>query len=118
MLHEDAVFAFYAAERNEEKDGDGSVKRYKKETVIAGSRQFLEAMGAENITPFARTWGGLQTVGTSFYGTVPAGTPICREKDMIVFHDETGIQTGKLLGQVHGDSIYRNASFTARSSKE
>lgn len=98
ILHEDAVFAFYVAERNEEKDGDGSVKRYEKDTVIAGSRQFLEAMGAKNITPFARAWGGFQTAGSAFYGTVPAGTPICREEDIIVFYNGTGIEKGKRLG--------------------
>ena len=115
ILHEDAVFAFYAAERNEEKDGDGSVKRYGKETVIAGSRQFLEAMGAENITPFARTWSGLKTAGSAFYGTVPAGTPICREEDMIAFYDGTGIETGKRLGLTTiydgGQGMYQTTGY-------
>jgi len=54
ILHDEAVFALYKADRNEEKDGDGAVKRYEAETVIQGSRAFLEAMGARGIMPFAR----------------------------------------------------------------
>ena len=57
ILHDEAVFALYKADRNEEKDGDGAVKRYEAETVIQGSRPFLEAMGARGIMPFARIPG-------------------------------------------------------------
>lgn len=93
ILHDDAVFALYRAERDERKDGDGSVKRYDKPTVIAGSREFLEAMGAEHIVPFAR---GLPFgPGELFSGIVAAGTPICREKDVVILSDEKGIRTGE-----------------------
>ena len=98
ILHDDGVFALYKAERNEAEDGDGSVKRYGEDTIIRGSRAFLEAMGAGDITPFARTWTSEWGVGVSFYGTVPKGTPICREKDCIVFEDSGGRQTGKFCG--------------------
>lgn len=94
LLHDDAVFALYKADRDERKDGDGAVKRYERDTVIKGSKQFLEAMGAKNITPFARLMDWNEGAGTLCYGTVPEGTPVCREKDCIVFRDEEGIQTG------------------------
>lgn len=92
ILHDDAVFALYKAERNEEKDGDGAVKRYEKDTVISGSRQFLEAMGAENITPFARNTGKL------YFGLVKAGTPICNEEDAVILNDPDGRIKGQVLG--------------------
>lgn len=93
ILHDEAVFALYKADRNEEKDGDGAVKRYEAETVIQGSRAFLEAMGARGIMPFAR----IQGPGSLFYGTVPAGTPVCREEDCIIFRDQSGVRTGDFL---------------------
>ena len=111
ILHDEAVFALYKAERNGEKDGDGAVKRYETETVIQGSRPFLEAMGASGIMPFARqtgmeagrrrpdmeTSGGIPGPGGLFYGTVPAGTPVCREEDCIIFRDPSGVRTGDFL---------------------
>lgn len=103
ILHEDAVFALYAAQRNDGEYGDGTVKRYKTDTVITGSKQFLEAMKAQNITPLARgrevlpsiSWDAKGAPGETWYGTVPAGTPICKEKDGIIFERGTGCQTGK-----------------------
>lgn len=94
ILHDDAVFALYAAQRDESEDGDGIVKRYEKDTVISGSREFLQAMGAKNITPFAREWNSKQGPGKSYYGTVPIGTPICAETERILLTDRTGKQTG------------------------
>ncbi len=99
------------ADRNEEKDGDGAVKRYETETVIQGSRPFLEAMGARGIMPFARipgmeaydgnadteTSGRIPGPGGLFYGAVPAGTPVCREEDCIIFRDQSGVRTGDFL---------------------
>ena len=32
-----------------------------------------------------------------FYGTVPAGTPICQESDLVSFTDKNGLQTGTLM---------------------
>ena len=68
ILHDDAVFGVYRAERNEADDGDGAVRCYTADTMILGSRYFLEAMGAKGIRPFARKAAG---AGELFYGTVP-----------------------------------------------
>lgn len=103
ILHEGAVFALYAAERNDGAYGDGTVRRYEKDTVITGSKQFLEAMKAQNITPLARgrevlssiSWDSKGAPGETWYGTVPAGTPICKEKDGIIFERSTGCQIGR-----------------------
>lgn len=92
ILHEDAVFALYRAERNEEENSDGAVKRYEIDSVIAGSREFLEAMGAQNITPFARS------VGNKYFGLVEAGTPVCREEDVVLFNDKDGRVKGQIIG--------------------
>lgn len=62
--------------------------------MILGSRYFLEAMGAKEIRPFARKAPG---AGELFYGTVPAGTPVCHEEDLVSFTDRDGLQTGTLL---------------------
>jgi hypothetical protein len=94
ILHDGAIFALYAAERDDSPDGDGTVRRYERPTVIMGTRLFLEAMGAENIVPMARDWDSKEAPGATCYGTVPAGTPVCREKECIVFRDEDGLLTG------------------------
>ncbi len=51
-------------------------------------------MGAKEIRPFARKAPG---AGELFYGTVPAGTPVCHEEDLVSFTDRDGLQTGTLL---------------------
>ena len=94
ILHDDAVFGVYRAERNEADDGDGAVRCYTADTMILGSQYFLEAMGAKEIRPFARKAAG---AGELFYGTVPAGTPICQESDLVSFTDKNGLQTGTLM---------------------
>lgn len=103
ILHDDAVFGVYRAERNETDDGDGAVRCYTADTMILGSQHFLEAMGAKEIRPFARKAAG---AGELFYGTVPAGTPICQESDLISFTDKNGLQTGTLMA-IPTDSGYR-----------
>lgn len=92
VLNEDAVFALYKAERAEAMDGDGAVKRYETDTLISGSREFLEAMKAERITPFARGAGKL------YSGLVKKGTPVCKEEDAVLFQDDNGKITGQVLG--------------------
>lgn len=94
IFHDDAVFALYAAERDDSADGDGVVKRYGKDTVISGSREFLKAMGAQNITPFAREQKVNGKPGKSYYGTVSAGAPVCREQEVIQLADGSGVHTG------------------------
>lgn len=95
ILHDGALFTIYRAEREENKDGAGGVKFYEKDTVIAGSREFLEAMGADEITPVAR--GALPwevPYHGRYYGTIPAGTPVCREEEQVILTDEKGNRTG------------------------
>lgn len=93
ILHDDARFALYKAERNEELTGDGSVKRYLTDTVISGSKPFLEAMGAKNITSFARIdQKNSLGIGILYTGTVPKGTPICHEENVVNFCDKNGNQ--------------------------
>ena len=72
------------------------MKFYEKPALITGSREFLEAMGAENITPAARAalpweipYNGI------YFGIAPAGTPICREQEQVVLTDAYGNQTGQ-----------------------
>lgn len=54
ILHDSAIFALYSADREDAGNSNGRVKFYEQDTVISGSKEFLEAMGANNITPFAR----------------------------------------------------------------
>lgn len=95
ILHDEAIFAIYAASREDDKTGKGSVICYEKPTVITGKREFLEAMGATNLYPLAREIPDpkLQE-GIIWYGTVPAGTPVCLEEERIVLSDSEGGQTG------------------------
>ncbi len=95
ILHDGAVFALYQAERDETVNGDGSVKRYKTDTIISGSKPFLEAMGAKNITSFARIGQEFPLgVGTKYTGTVSKGTPICYEENVVIFRDHQGVRKG------------------------
>lgn len=89
ILHAGAVFALYKAKRNEEENGDGKVKRYETDTLIYGSKSFVQAMGARQITKFTRTeetdrdTGSGLMPGTLYSGWVSAGTPICKEEDRV-----------------------------------
>ncbi len=96
ILHDDGIFALYRAERDESQFGEGNVRRYEKDTVIYGSREFLTAMGAYDIEPVR---GKIPEIlpGRSkgpYRGIVPAGTFICQEENCVIFTDETGCQTG------------------------
>ncbi len=89
ILHDGAVFALYQAERIEDVNGDGSIKRYEADTIISGSKPFLEAMGAKNITSFARiNQGNMLGVGVQYTGMVPKGTPICKEEQVVIINLE------------------------------
>ena len=85
ILHDGAVFALYAASREEGENTEGKVKFYKTDTRIGGSKEFLEAMGASNI---------IQS-GESYSGLVPAGSPVCEEGEQVVLSDEHGRRTGQ-----------------------
>lgn len=53
-------------------------------------------MGAADITPVARPSLPWQVpYNGKYYGTVPAGTPICQEKEQIIMMDEAGEKTGQ-----------------------
>lgn len=96
ILHDQALFAIYAAERDDSETGEGRVKFYEKPTVISGSKAFLEAMGAKDLNPRARGIVDPDLAeGALWYGTVPAGTPVCRESEQIVLKDTAGNQTGE-----------------------
>ena len=102
ILHDGAVFAVYAAKREDTKDGSGQVCFYERDTTISGSRGFLEAMGATDIRPmvrgqsfFERLFGKKPGPGNRYTGVVLAGTPVCEEAERIVLREEEGIQTGE-----------------------
>lgn len=96
ILHDQAIFAIYAADREDSETGQGRVQFYEEPTVITGSREFLEAMGAADLFTLAR---GIPDPELSkdalWYGTVSAGTPICREEERIVLQDHKGRKTGE-----------------------
>ena len=67
------------------KNTDGLVKFYGADTRIEGSKEFLEAMGARDITQ----------AGTLYSGIVPEGTPVCKESEQVVLTDQEGQKTGQ-----------------------
>lgn len=100
LLHDEAVFHIYAAKRNDAPDGDGAVMFYDRDTMISGTREFLESMGAGMIMPIVRksSWidrltGKTQGPGNLFTGIVPKGTPVCEERDQIILGDASGNET-------------------------
>ena len=122
ILHDNAIFALYAGSRYqsfEEIEADakliedpeekamfleqfkpGDAKFYLQDTMITGSREFLMAMGAKDITKAARGRSGVVESGTGagelYSGTVPKGTPICLESERIMLTDEVGARTGQM----------------------
>lgn len=101
LLHEEAVFAIYKAECDRLEDGDGRVKVYEEDTMISGTKEFLESAGAKRITPMVRSRNLLISqsvppgIGAQYTGVVKAGTPIFREEDQIVMEDVEGNQIGE-----------------------
>ncbi|MBS5064248.1 MAG: cell wall protein, partial [Hungatella hathewayi] len=105
ILHDDAIFNIYAAERDDSPGGTGQVKFYEEDTTIAGSLEFLTAMGAVNIAPLMRSMthsfflespvsSPPDGPGTLYSGQVPAGTPVCKESEQIILTDRKGSKTG------------------------
>ena len=102
ILHDGALFNLYAASREELENGQGAVKFTTEPTLFTGTKEFLTAMGADNIQPIARRgiagWidritGKVNDIGTLYSGMVPAGTPICHESEQIILGDEYGNKT-------------------------
>ncbi len=85
ILHDSALFALYAATREDGETTDGLVKFYETDTRIKGSKEFLTAMGAEKISKIGDTWTGI----------VSAGTPICEETKQVILADQEGRRTGQ-----------------------
>lgn len=99
ILHDQAIFALYQAVREESATGNGRVQFYEAPAILTGSREFLEAMGAYDIRTKARDMMNPEELEhTIWYGTVPAGTPICRESDRI------DVWTTKRNGAMEGES--------------
>lgn len=100
ILHDGAIFGIYAAKRNDSKDGNGEVLFYETGTLVTGTKEFLEAMGATGINPVVRqlSWfekliGKAPSLSDLYTGTVPAGTPVCEEAGQVVLGDSFGNQT-------------------------
>lgn len=100
LLHDGAIFAIFAAKREDSANGEGKVLFYETDTVISGTKEFLEAMGAEDIRPavrrlnwFERLIGRRYAPGDLYTGVVSAGTPICEEEERIVLKDFRKEQT-------------------------
>ena len=85
LLHDGALFTLYAAAREDGENTDGLVTFYGADTWIEGSKEFLEAMGARDITQ----------AGTLYSGIVPEGTPVCKESEQVVLTDQEGQKTGQ-----------------------
>ena len=100
ILHDDAVFAIYAASRDTSKYSEGNVLFYEKDTQVTASLEFLMAMGAEKITPVdmqasvPSTYPWKAPYTGKYTGVIPKGTPICNEDEQIVMRDEFGNRTG------------------------
>lgn len=105
ILHDGALFHIYAAKRDDSGDGNGNVLFYETDTTVTGTKEFLESMCADRITPVARRLGWLDRLtgkeygpGNLYSGVVPAGTPICREEEQITLGDRFGVQTVAFKG--------------------
>lgn len=121
ILHDNAVFGLFAGSRYQtfaeikedarliqDKDEQarflaqfrpGDAKFYLQDTVIQGTREFLMAMGARDIVPFARGRKQVESsagTGELCSGIVPKGTPICLESERIMLADGTGARSGQM----------------------
>lgn len=121
ILHDNAIFALYAGSRYntfEEIKEDarliddlseraaflaqfkpGDAKFYLKDTMILGTREFLMAMGAVDITAAAKGRSVIESAagaGEICSGLVKKGTPICVESERIMLTDELGARTGQM----------------------
>lgn len=114
ILHDNAIFALYAGSRynsfeeiaqdaNQISDSTersrflaqfkpGDAKFYLQDNVIEGSKEFLEAMCAAELT---KTTKGTD-VNPIYTGKVRKGTPICAESEKIMLTDKLGAKTGQM----------------------
>ena len=121
IVHDDAIFGLYAASRYNSfaeieedakliEDPDerakflmqfkpGDAKFYLQDTVIMGSKEFLEAMKARDLTPFRRRTAlneSMEDPGHLYSGLVPKGTPVCIESERVDLYDGFGDRTGQM----------------------
>lgn len=124
ILHDDAIFGLYAASRYntfEEIEADaelitdadekarflmqfkpGDAKFYLQDTMITGTREFLEAMKARDITPYAKGKQrstlneSMAEAGELCTGIVSKGTPVCIESERVDLYDGDGRRTGQM----------------------
>ncbi|MDO4809296.1 MAG: SpaA isopeptide-forming pilin-related protein [Eubacteriales bacterium] len=83
ILHDDAVFAIYKAQRDET---TGDVKFYTVDTPITGSKEFVTAYcDRTTVMPVDP-----EDPAGEYRGTVKAGTPICAETDLVILGDRYG----------------------------
>ena len=88
ILHDDAVFAIYKAERDMT---TGDVKFYTVDTPITGSKEFVTAYcDRTTVMPVDPA-----DPSGEYRGIVKAGTPICAETGLITLTDEKGNETGE-----------------------
>lgn len=85
ILHDEALFHIYAAKREDQ------VQFFEEPTMIAGTKEFLEDMGASDIRPMKRTQRFFERMrkpllgpGNLYTGVVPEGTPICEENEQVI----------------------------------
>jgi len=114
IIHDNAIFALYAGSRYNsfaeiEQDAQliadtaersrflaqfkpGDARFYLQDTIIVGTKEFLEAMYATELT---KTEKG--TLADPIYtGCVKKGTPICVESERIMLTDSVGAKTGQM----------------------
>ncbi len=123
IVHDDAIFGLYAASRYNSfaeieedakliEDPDerakflmqfkpGDAKFYLQDTVITGTKEFLEAMKAKELTPYKRRGKtpineSMAAPGELYSGVVPKGTPVCIESERISLYDGYGSRTGQM----------------------
>ena len=87
--------------------------------MITGSREFLMAMGAKDITKASRSPMETGTGGVELYsGIVPKETPICLESEKIMLTDEVGARTGQMtvyttLAEIKAPAGYARSKLVA-----
>ncbi len=128
ILHDNAIFALYATSRytsfDEIKEDanlitdssekamfleqfkPGDTKFYLQDTMIEGSKEFLEAMGAENLQPMAKGAHSGVGIGARYTGTVKKGTPVCVESERIIMTDYFGERTGQMTAFTTLNDVY------------
>lgn len=96
ILHDDAVFSIYKAERDLT---TGDVLTYTEDTVITGSRDFIYSYCIRD---------SIEEIGSArFKGIAAAGTPICSESDQVTLAGCKSFSTSvKTAGKKEETNLY------------